>query len=71
MFFRFTGGVKKAINMGSYNYLGFGECEGPCTDSALDSIRKYGVSSSTSRLEGMFFSDLKVYVFIIQKQSFP
>lgn len=37
--------------MGSYNYLGFGECEGPCTDSAENSIRKCGISSCSTRLE--------------------
>jgi len=40
-----------AINMGSYNYLGFGECEGPCTDSAEQSIRLNGVASCSTRLE--------------------
>ena len=37
--------------MGSYNYLGFGECEGPCTDAAEQSIHLNGVSSCSSRLE--------------------
>ena len=32
-----TGQMTRAINMGSYNYLGFGECEGPCTDAAKNS----------------------------------
>lgn len=51
--FKFTGREKKAINMGSYNYLGFGECEGPCTDSAVESIKHYGLSSCSPRLEEM------------------
>jgi serine palmitoyltransferase len=37
--------------MGSYNYLGFGECEGPCTDAAERSIHLNGVSSCSSRFE--------------------
>lgn len=37
--------------MGSYNYLGFGECEGPCTESARNAIDSFGISSCSSRLE--------------------
>ncbi|XP_065661031.1 serine palmitoyltransferase 2 isoform X2 [Hydra vulgaris] len=49
--FRLTGNKIRVINMGSYNYLGFGECEGPCTDSAINSIKKYGVAATSTRLE--------------------
>lgn len=49
--FRITGKTNRVINMGSYNYLGFGECDGPCTDAAENSIKKYGVSSCSTRLE--------------------
>jgi len=37
--------------MGSYNYLGFGECSGPCTDAAENSIKNCGVGSCSTRLE--------------------
>ena len=45
--------------MGSYNYLGFGECKGPCTDSARNSIKTCGVASSGTRLEkGIVYENL-------------
>ena len=37
--------------MGSYNYLGFGECSGPCTEAAESSIKECGVGSSSTRSE--------------------
>lgn len=37
--------------MGSYNYLGFAENTGPCTDAAAKSIKKYGVGIGSSRQE--------------------
>lgn len=49
--FNYSGEKIHAINMGSYNYLGFGECEGLCTDSAIKSILNYGVSSCSTRHE--------------------
>ena len=42
--------------MGSYNYLGFGECEGPCTDSAVNSINSCGVAACSTRLERGYFN---------------
>jgi len=49
--FNYSGETRRVINMGSYNYLGFGECEGPCTDSAIEAIHNYGISSCSTRLE--------------------
>lgn len=49
--FNYTSKKIHAINMGSYNYLGFGECKGPCTDAAEESIYQNGVSSCSTRLE--------------------
>ena len=37
--------------MGSYNYLGFGECDGPCNDAAQQAIESFGVASCSSSLE--------------------
>ena len=48
---RITGKTTRVINMGSYNYLGFGECSGPCTDAAENSIKDCGVGSCSTRLE--------------------
>ncbi|XP_017772204.1 PREDICTED: serine palmitoyltransferase 2-like [Nicrophorus vespilloides] len=47
--FKFTGEKTKCLNLGSYNYLGFAESEGPCADAAVESIEKYGVSTCSSR----------------------
>eukprot|EP00112_Aurelia_sp_Birch-Aquarium-sp1_P021621 Seg587.1 transcript_id=Seg587.1/GoldUCD/mRNA.D3Y31 product="Serine palmitoyltransferase 2" protein_id=Seg587.1/GoldUCD/D3Y31 len=49
--FRFTGGKTRVINVGSYNYLGFGECNGVCTDSAQNAIAENGISLCSSRHE--------------------
>ncbi len=37
--------------MGSYNYLGYAECSGPCTDAALASVDAVGLTSSSNRHE--------------------
>nr|XP_022911093.1 serine palmitoyltransferase 2 [Onthophagus taurus] len=47
--FEFTGTITKCLNLGSYNYLGFAENQGPCAEFAIDSIYKYGVSTGATR----------------------
>uniref|UniRef100_A0AC34FIU4 Aminotransferase class I/classII domain-containing protein n=1 Tax=Panagrolaimus sp. ES5 TaxID=591445 RepID=A0AC34FIU4_9BILA len=42
--FQFTGTQTEVINVGSYNYLGFAEPNGPCAESAAVAIQKYGLS---------------------------
>ena len=49
--FYFTGKKVKALNMGSYNYLGFAENNGPSSKAAIQSIKDYGVASCSSRQE--------------------
>lgn len=49
--FRNTGRTIKALNMGSYNYLGFAENDGPCSHAAQESIREYSVATSSPRQE--------------------
>ena len=39
------------INLGSYNYLGYAENEGPCTDSAVESVHAEGNTHCSSRQE--------------------
>lgn len=46
-----TGKSRKVINLGSYNYLGFSDCKGPCTDAVDKITQKYGVGTCGSRLE--------------------
>lgn len=48
---RITGKSRKVINLGSYNYLGFTDCKGPCTDAVDKITQKYGVGTCGSRLE--------------------
>lgn len=47
--FRFTGTHTETLNMSSYNYLGFAQSEGPCADAVEECIKKYGISSTSSR----------------------
>ena len=47
----FTGKKIKAINMGSYNYLGFAENNGPSSRSAIQSVKENGIATSSSRQE--------------------
>jgi len=48
---KLTGEVKKSLNLGSYNYLGFAQNEGPVTDKVLESIKQYGVYSCSTSAE--------------------
>ncbi|KAI0088320.1 serine palmitoyltransferase 2 [Irpex rosettiformis] len=47
-----TGNRTRALNISSYNYLGFAQSTGACTDADVEGIKRYGVSSCGSRLEG-------------------
>jgi hypothetical protein len=42
---------KECVNLASYNYLGFAENDGPCTNAAIASIDSYGLSNCSSRHE--------------------
>ncbi|KAJ2922930.1 hypothetical protein H1R20_g14206, partial [Candolleomyces eurysporus] len=48
----FTGTRTRALNISSYNYLGFAQARGGCADAVEESIKRYGVSTCGSRLEG-------------------
>lgn len=39
------------VNLSSYNYLGFAQNEGPCTDAVIQSIEKFGVAAPGLRPE--------------------
>ena len=49
--FHFTGAKTTALNMGSYNYLGFAENVGYCADQAEAATKKYGVGVASTRQE--------------------
>ena len=46
-----TGEVRRCLNLGSYNYLGFGGVDQFCTPAAVKALEQYGVSSGSSRME--------------------
>jgi len=48
---RHTGRNIHAINMGSYNYLGFANKTGPCADAATEATLKYGLGTCSPRHE--------------------
>lgn len=49
---RYTGQVtREVINLGSYNYLGFAENIGPCTDAVAKVTVEYGVGVVSTRQE--------------------
>jgi len=46
-----TGQTKHCLNLGSYNYLGFGGVDPICTPAVISALKTYGVSSCSSRME--------------------
>lgn len=51
LLFRFTGTTSECVNLGSYNYLGFAEANGKCADQSIETLKKFGCASCSSRLE--------------------
>jgi serine palmitoyltransferase len=49
--FQYTGEKTRAINLGSYNYLGFAENAGKCIDDTIHAVNKYGISTAGRRME--------------------
>jgi len=47
-----TGTTTRALNISSYNYLGFAQAQGGCADAVEEGLRRYGVSACGARLEG-------------------
>lgn len=48
--YEFTGQSVECLNLSSYNYLGFAQSLGVCTDLALDVVDRYGTSACSPRL---------------------
>ena len=46
-----TGTTRKCLNLGSYNYLGFGSTDEYCTERVIQSVKKYTSSMGSSRAE--------------------
>ncbi|XP_012217853.1 serine palmitoyltransferase 2 isoform X2 [Linepithema humile] len=49
--FQFTGTETPCINLGSYNYLGFAEASSKCANDSIETLRKFGCASCSTRLE--------------------
>lgn len=49
--FNYSGGKTRALNISSYNYLGFAQATGGCADAVEESIKRYGVSAGGARLD--------------------
>ena len=50
--FQLSGQSTRALNVSSYNYLGFASSTGPCADAVEACLRKYGASGSGARHDG-------------------
>lgn len=50
--FTLTGTRTRALNISSYNYLGFAQARGGCADAVEEGLKRYGVSACGTRLEG-------------------
>lgn len=48
---RITGRKIHALNLSSYNYLGFAETEGPCAEDAHRALCVYGAGTCSTRRE--------------------
>ncbi|KAG0223710.1 serine palmitoyltransferase component [Actinomortierella wolfii] len=49
--FQYTGKLKEAVNLASYNYLGFAQSTGPCADAVEEVVHTHGLSSCATRLD--------------------
>lgn len=47
--YTYTGESVECLNLSSYNYLGFAQSHGACTDFAITTVKKYGTSSCSPR----------------------
>lgn len=50
-YFTYSGSTSMCLNLSAYNYLGFAQSEGQCTDAAIASVDKYGVHSGGPRTQ--------------------
>lgn len=48
-YYTYPGTTTMCLNLSSYNYLGFAQSEGQCTEAALASVEKYGINSGGPR----------------------
>ena len=63
--YHYTGNLSECLNLSSYNYLGFGQSKGACTDCALDWTDKYGTANGTPLL----YSGANDYIAACEKRT--
>ncbi|CAF1040730.1 unnamed protein product [Adineta steineri] len=49
--YRYTGKTVSAINLGSYNYLGFAEKTGSCAIDTINGLKSYAIANCSTRSE--------------------
>ncbi|CAB3376398.1 Hypothetical predicted protein [Cloeon dipterum] len=49
--FEYTGTRSTALNLGSYNYLGFAQAEGSCSEDSAVKIKELGCATASPRIE--------------------
>ncbi|XP_017473036.1 PREDICTED: serine palmitoyltransferase 2-like [Rhagoletis zephyria] len=49
--FQFTGTETLCLNLGSYNYLGFADAQGPCAQDSENTAQEMGLAMTSSRVE--------------------
>ncbi|XP_065332339.1 serine palmitoyltransferase 2 [Cloeon dipterum] len=49
--FEYTGTQSTALNLGSYNYLGFAQAEGSCSEDSAVKIKELGCATASPRIE--------------------
>ncbi len=49
--FKYSGKKIEALNLGSYNYLGFAENSGKCAQDSIETIKEYSPASGSTRQE--------------------
>jgi serine palmitoyltransferase len=63
-----TGESIHALNLASYNYLGFADPQGKHIDEVIESLKKYGVSTSSPALElGLYQRSSSLSLFFLCK----
>ena len=70
-FVRFTGTETPCINLGSYNYLGFAEATGQCAEDSIKTLKKFGCTTCSPRLElGKFRISLHNIPFLLAEHQY-
>lgn len=71
--FEYPGTSTECLNLASYNYLGFAQSMGQCTDAAQDAIHKHGLVAGGSRAAGgtleMHYETERIVADFVGKES--